>query len=99
MTHTNTIHLHAALPICQQIRPRHGHGQLLRLARLGRRKNLSPQPARHTLGRFGECAALAEEIDSSVSRRSEEHTSELQSPYELVFRLLLEKKKNDHVLD
>src|SRR5258708_22405334 len=29
-----------------------------------------------------------------VSRRSEEHTSELQSPDHLVCRLLLEKKKN-----
>src|SRR5437867_7596112 len=28
------------------------------------------------------------------ARRSEEHTSELQSPYDLVCRLLLEKKKN-----
>src|SRR5207248_11407654 len=28
-----------------------------------------------------------------VDRRSEEHTSELQSPYDLVCRLLLEKKK------
>src|SRR5437867_9689346 len=28
--------------------------------------------------------------------RSEEHTSELQSPYELVCRLLLEKKNNQH---
>src|SRR5207248_11481530 len=28
------------------------------------------------------------------SERSEEHTSELQSPYDLVCRLLLEKKKN-----
>src|SRR5438094_5783465 len=28
------------------------------------------------------------------TRRSEEHTSELQSPYDLVCRLLLEKKKN-----
>src|SRR2546426_8641007 len=28
--------------------------------------------------------------------RSEEHTSELQSPCNLVCRLLLEKKKNDH---
>src|SRR5207248_7539040 len=28
-----------------------------------------------------------------VRRRSEEHTSELQSPYDLVCRLLLEKKK------
>src|SRR5207248_11544915 len=28
--------------------------------------------------------------------RSEEHTSELQSPYDLVCRLLLEKKKKNH---
>src|SRR6266705_7178856 len=31
---------------------------------------------------------------TAVLRRSEEHTSELQSPYELVCRLLLEKKTN-----
>src|SRR5256885_3578927 len=31
----------------------------------------------------------------STSRRSEEHTSELQSPCNLVCRLLLEKKKNN----
>src|SRR5438094_3215025 len=30
---------------------------------------------------------------SRGARRSEEHTSELQSPYDLVCRLLLEKKK------
>src|SRR2546426_5999213 len=30
--------------------------------------------------------------------RSEEHTSELQSPCNLVCRLLLEKKKNKHTL-
>src|SRR5207248_8662031 len=30
---------------------------------------------------------------AGVSTRSEEHTSELQSPYDLVCRLLLEKKK------
>src|SRR5437867_7933615 len=29
--------------------------------------------------------------------RSEEHTSELQSPYDLVCRLLLEKKKKRHI--
>src|SRR5207248_7904395 len=29
--------------------------------------------------------------------RSEEHTSELQSPYDLVCRLLLEKKKNNNL--
>src|SRR5699024_11427135 len=30
-----------------------------------------------------------------ISKRSEEHTSELQSRFELVCRLLLEKKKHD----
>src|SRR2546426_2313347 len=32
----------------------------------------------------------------SEQKRSEEHTSELQSPCNLVCRLLLEKKKPDH---
>src|SRR6266704_7080875 len=32
----------------------------------------------------------------SMSRRSEEHTSELQSRFDLVCRLLLEKKKQHH---
>src|SRR5438094_10445169 len=31
-----------------------------------------------------------------MNTRSEEHTSELQSPYDLVCRLLLEKKKTAH---
>src|SRR5258708_17282060 len=35
----------------------------------------------------------AEEVDPALER-SEEHTSELQSPDHLVCRLLLEKKKN-----
>src|SRR5438876_2583461 len=42
---------------------------------------------RHTLG-VGMSAYLADRI------RSEDHTSELQSPVHLVCRLLLEKKKN-----
>src|SRR5688572_33478177 len=36
-----------------------------------------------------------EEVDALPRRRSEEHTSELQSQSNLVCRLLLEKKKND----
>src|SRR5437867_8181029 len=32
-------------------------------------------------------------VSRSETTRSEEHTSELQSPYDLVCRLLLEKKK------
>src|SRR5256885_6760862 len=33
----------------------------------------------------------------ALNRRSEEHTSELQSPCNLVCRLLLEKKKNTQI--
>src|SRR5258708_27274845 len=58
---------------------------------------------RRTVGREGEAAHKitmaadkaifpAREIDCLISR-SEEHTSELQSPDHLVCRLLLEKKK------
>src|SRR5438094_6147160 len=36
---------------------------------------------------------FVKELKSKLQIRSEEHTSELQSPYDLVCRLLLEKKK------
>src|SRR5258708_27004838 len=36
-------------------------------------------------------------VDKRLEERSEEHTSELQSPDHLVCRLLLEKKKNNNV--
>src|SRR5437867_13031921 len=39
----------------------------------------------------GRAEAIA--YDAAAYKRSEEHTSELQSPYDLVCRLLLEKKK------
>src|SRR5256885_3442029 len=43
------------------------------------------------------CApAMKQAQPRTVSERSEEHTSELQSPCNLVCRLLLEKKKIDH---
>src|SRR5438094_8226995 len=43
------------------------------------------------------CMALSCSDWRSCTCRSEEHTSELQSPYDLVCRLLLEKKKTtDH---
>src|SRR5689334_24235947 len=38
-------------------------------------------------------AGLAERLDHRLPVRSEEHTSELQSQFHLVCRLLLEKKK------
>src|SRR5258708_21524946 len=40
--------------------------------------------------------AGAADIDVHLVGRSEEHTSELQSPDHLVCRLLLEKKKKQH---
>src|SRR5258708_30011223 len=46
-------------------------------------------PATGSVLGFGECPL------GSKTDRSEEHTSELQSPDHLVCRLLLEKKKNN----
>src|SRR5256885_10416788 len=43
--------------------------------------------------------ALVDQVGQRYALRSEEHTSELQSPCNLVCRLLLEKKNNIHTLD
>src|SRR5256885_5970283 len=43
-------------------------------------------------------AVVANRLDRPARQRSEEHTSELQSPCNLVCRLLLEKKKNDTMI-
>src|SRR5256885_15144001 len=40
--------------------------------------------------------AVVRELQAPLIQRSEEHTSELQSPCNLVCRLLLEKKKPNH---
>src|SRR5258708_25257289 len=54
----------------------------------------SPLPAPASRSRPCRCAAPPPRRASSC--RSEEHTSELQSPDHLVCRLLLEKKKSSH---
>src|SRR3982751_630339 len=46
--------------------------------------------------RAASCPSPSSRCARSSSRRSEEHTSELQSRSDLVCRLLLEKKKNKH---
>src|SRR5258708_13269414 len=51
------------------------------------RRRFSPREARRWLDEMFQ--------QLGQDRRSEEHTSELQSPDHLVCRLLLEKKKND----
>src|SRR5256885_11943694 len=43
-------------------------------------------------------AAFPVPSPDEIFQRSEEHTSELQSPCNLVCRLLLEKKKSSHVI-
>src|SRR5438876_6046623 len=49
-------------------------------------------------GRKAHCRCGLPSPRSCLSIRSEEHTSELQSPVHLVCRLLLEKKKNSFTL-
>src|SRR5438094_3930604 len=54
-------------------------------------------PGHAPRGEPGSRARRPQSVDPG--RRSEEHTSELQSPYDLVCRLLLEKKKKKKKLD
>src|SRR5690348_17968350 len=56
------------------------------------------QPKSAEINQFGEVDAqtlFAETLNQAALARSEEHTSELQSPVHLVCRLLLEKKKTN----
>src|SRR5688572_31627322 len=83
-----TLSLHDALPICavdSQRRARHRRSRPL----LGERRAASGGCDR------GSLAALGRRCSSLLGRRSEEHTSELQSQSNLVCRLLLEKKKKN----
>src|SRR3712207_8381100 len=89
-TEIYTLSLHDALPIC-----RPGSRQVARRARTttavaARRRRRSPS-------RDSGCRrapAAARRRAAPWTRRSEEHTSELQSRPYLVCRLLLEKKTN-----
>src|SRR5207248_8404143 len=78
-------------------RPRFGDRTLSKSAALPSHAQIAAKPAPCCgLGRDQECAGeQPEELRRQIScrSRSEEHTSELQSPYDLVCRLLLEKKK------
>src|SRR5688500_19835623 len=52
-------------------------------------------PFLRTKSEFSRNAQNSIGLSAGIGRRSEEHTSELQSPCNLVCRLLLEKKKKD----
>src|SRR5438094_7746660 len=53
----------------------------------------SPINCSTSFGNSPGCVLPRLNVVTLCPRRSEEHTSELQSPYDLVCRLLLEKKK------
>src|SRR5437868_9220757 len=77
-TYIYTLSLHDALPISQHDKCWHRSA----VGRFGRDSPIEWFASREFLRR-----------QSAVRNRSEEHTSELQSRFDLVCRLLLEKKK------
>src|SRR5690606_41381375 len=94
-THSCTLSLHDALPISRQ-----ACDAPVLPAQAGRVRHGRPGPDRCG----GDLRAVADAVraerdrstspqSGAVDRRSEEHTSELQSRENLVCRLLLEKKK------
>src|SRR3989475_9614500 len=93
-TEIYTLSLHDALPISARAARRRRVRVVPRLASVGAGRRV-PHPA----------AALRRTADGARvhargrPRRSEEHTSELQSQSNLVCRLLLEKKKKTRVVD
>src|SRR5439155_19408097 len=82
-TEIYTLSLHDALPILGRWAVREGGAR----GHEGGAARDRGRPARRPQGRAGR----------PRSRRSEEHTSELQSRGHLVCRLLLEKKKKDEI--
>src|SRR3712207_7347913 len=83
-TEIYTLSLHDALPIC--------------LGRLRRDPSADDRPAGAVRRRQRRRPAPGGRPYRGTLRRSEEHTSELQSRQYLVCRLLLEKKKRKHAV-
>src|SRR5207248_9809667 len=93
-TNIYTLSLHDALPISQSP---------LNSGPLSVISNFSQTREHSGLSYFSlRALAIVREVKIpclSLTLRSEEHTSELQSPYDLVCRLLLEKKKKNNIKD
>src|SRR5256885_11178423 len=91
-TEIYTLSLHDALPI-------YDHGGAVGPSRAARHDLLLEPVGDGPVLLLAEDAVADDEEDGAanveVARRSEEHTSELQSPCNLVCRLLLEKKKDN----
>src|SRR5438034_5480896 len=82
-----TLSLHDALPISQAKSPIQ-----LDIVLVCRKASRSFQPML-TAAALSSARAKIARLCAAEFKRSEEHTSELQSPSDLVCRLLLEKKK------
>src|SRR5207244_13244161 len=90
------LSLHDALPISDEAPRLEARQQLLaRRSRIRRRLEDDELPRPQAQGDLlgGDADVLEVGLAKSCCRRSEEHTSELQSPDHLVCRLLLEQKK------
>src|SRR5256885_11903317 len=87
-TEIYTLSLHDALPIYQDAPFAFPARTMARL-----RVEESCGTATTSRSSAGELKKVCKRLVTSPSIRSEEHTSELQSPCNLVCRLLLEKKK------
>src|SRR5207248_9218383 len=87
-----TLSLHDALPISWAIGSQICPPDLTALQLWSSRLSVVSHSARPASVRVSSSRMTFDK--RARSQRSEEHTSELQSPYDLVCRLLLEKKNN-----
>src|SRR5689334_23913287 len=91
----STLSLHDALPIFEDARER-ANGSHLRMTDSEVRLQLGLDLRRRARAFHKIRAQRGLPLGNGVDLRSEEHTSELQSQFHLVCRLLLEKKKKKH---
>src|SRR5690348_18194438 len=81
-------------PYTTLFRSRSSSPSVGRIAEGASTRSINPRAPRWPRRRYAGSASSTEwRRRSAADRRSEEHTSELQSPVHLVCRLLLEKKK------
>src|SRR5207248_11170178 len=102
--HAHAIHIILSLSYCRATHrtlhsfPTRRSSDLEPFAQRRLRRDIRPRPGQEQGGRRE--ARRAPRVprlpaEDREALRSEEHTSELQSPYDLVCRLLLEKKKKN----
>src|SRR5207248_9214477 len=89
--HFSTLSLHDALPICCCASPT--CATLPGRSQPGAFRRTTRGETPYRLPVLVVSARCVRQQSARARPRSEEHTSELQSPYDLVCRLLLEKKK------